>query len=93
MSLGTQTHQPDKVKLLTVFFVAMHYKSRTVVRKIFSNFGLLLVLTCANAEQAEQHYTLPGATQVFWKLFDGKLRLNPMHAKCALPFSPGARRC
>jgi hypothetical protein len=52
-----------KVKLLTVFFVAIAIQITNCCPEIFSNFGLLLVLTVRKAEQAGQHYTSPIAAQ------------------------------
>jgi hypothetical protein len=72
-----------KVKLLTVFFVAIAIQITNCCREIFSNFGLLLVLTVRKAEigwAALHPPRLP--LSLFWELFDGKLRLNPRHAKC-----------
>jgi hypothetical protein len=72
-----------KVKLLTVFFVAIAIQITNCCREIFSNFGLLLVLTVRKAETGWAALHPPRLPlSLFWELFDGKLQLNPRHAKC-----------
>ena len=71
-----------RVKLLTVFFVAMQYKSRTVVGKFLATLDCCWALTRAGPNRLSSTAPSPSATQSVWELFDGKRRLNPRHTNC-----------